>query len=160
MRPRLAGRVLVTLSAVMVLTTTDEARAELDLGGRAGIARIVEPHVSASVATRWSHGWFYLQPEWLALRAGDHTDAGPVLQAGIRRPGDRRIAPYAGIGKGPVDGPPRDRGLVFVCAGATLRPDGRRLVVRPEVRLGLLGESEYLDAGVAVAFGVRGRKGP
>ena len=126
---------------------------ELRAAVGAGYAKVVEGHGSVSAQLRLQLTRFlFVQPEYLALRAGDHTDQGPVLVVGLSGTSRKSLRPYLGLGGGPVRGYQGDDGLVFAAAGVSYPVSRTGLFVQAEARFGLLGESGYSQYGVALGI--------
>jgi hypothetical protein len=113
-----------------------------------GAASVVYGHTALSGSVRVQWGRFYLEPEYLALFANDHTDQGPLLGLGFS--GKGRIRPHLGLAMGPVEG--LDSGLFYLSAGVSFPAGSRGLVITPELRTGLLGESGYGQAGISLGW--------
>ncbi len=120
----------------------------------AGYSHIVESHGSFSAAVRIQAWRFlFLQPEYLVLPAGDHTDHGPTFLLGLSGGNREGLRPFAGLGGGPVDGYQGDDGIFFFALGASypvVRQKG--VFLQGEFRYGLLGESSYSQFTVGIGI--------
>ena len=110
-----------------------------------GYSHIVEAHGSFSAAVRiqlWR--FLFVQPEYLVLPAGDHTDHGPTVLLGLSGGNRNALRPFVGLGGGPVNGYQGDDGIYYFSVGASY-PLARQqgVFVQGEFRYGLLGESSY-----------------
>lgn len=119
-----------------------------------GYSDIVGAHGAASAALRIQLvRFFFVQPEYLVLPAGDHTDRGPTLLLGVSGGNRDSLRPYVGLGGGPVKGVSGDDGMLYLALGASFPLARRhRVFVQGEFRYGLLGESVYSQLSLGVGF--------
>jgi hypothetical protein len=119
-----------------------------------GSSQIVEAHGSFSAAVRiqlWR--FLFVQPEYLVLPAGDHTDHGPTLLLGLSGGNRNALRPFIGLGGGPVNGYQGDDGIFYFAMGASYPLAAQKGVfVQGEFRYGLLGESSYSQVTVGIGI--------
>jgi hypothetical protein len=119
-----------------------------------GYSHIVEAHGAFSAALRiqlWR--FLFVQPEYLVLPAGDHTDHGPAFLVGLSGGNPNALRPFVGLGGGPVNGYQGDDGILYFALGASY-PLARQkgVFVQGELRFGLLGESSYSQVTVGIGI--------
>ncbi len=149
---RWLGSVAVCL--ISVATPVEGATVEWRPTLVGGYSDIVGAHVAVSAALRVQFvRYVFVQPEYLVLAAGDHTDHGPTLLLGVSGGNPNSLRPYVGLGGGPVKGVSGDDGIFYLALGASY-PLGRshRAFIQGEFRYGLLGESTYSQFGIGVGF--------
>jgi hypothetical protein len=119
-----------------------------------GYSHIVEAHGSFSAAVRIQM-WrvLFVQPEYLVLPAGDHTDRGPTVLLGLSGGNRDALRPFVGLGGGPVNGYQGDDGIFYFALGASY-PLARQkgVFVQGEFRYGVLGESSYSQVSVGIGI--------
>lgn len=147
---RWAVLLLVVAPGAPVESASFEVRPTLS----GGYSQIVEAHGSFSAAIRiqlWR--FLFVQPEYLVLPAGDHTDHGPTILLGLSGGNRDALRPFVGLGGGPVNGYQGDDGIFYFALGASY-PVARQkgVFVQGEFRYGLLGESSYSQ--IAVGIGI------
>lgn len=129
------------------------------IGG--GYSKVVESHGSLSAALRLQLlGYFFVQPEYLALLTEGHTDHGPTLLVGLSGKSRTSLRPFVALGGGPVKGYQGDDGIFFFAGGVSQPLGHSGAFVQGEVRYGLLGESAYSQFGVSFGLCLRRRDRP
>jgi hypothetical protein len=155
-RRQMLARSLRRTAALALLGIASVASAEVEwrptlLGG---YSKVFDPHAAFSGALRVQlTPLFYVQPEYLSLVAGDHTDYGPTFQIGISGRSRESLRPFLGFGGGPVKGFAGDDGLFYGALGASYPVSRRhRIFAQGEIRLGLLGETSYSQLAIGIGL--------
>ncbi len=119
-----------------------------------GYSKVFDPHgaFSAALRVQLTH-FFFMQPEYLALVSGDHTDHGPTVLVGVSGRNRQSLRPFIGLGGGPVKGFAGDDGIFYLALGASYPVAHRHGVfVLGEFRYGLLGETTYSQFAIGVGL--------
>jgi hypothetical protein len=150
------ARLALRAATLALLAVASAANAEVEwrptLSG--GYSKVFDPHLALGVALRVQlASFFFIQPGYLALVAGDHTDHGPAVLVGVSGRSRESLRPFIGFGAGPVKGFAGDDGLVFGALGASYPVSRRRgIYVQGEFRYGLLGETSYSQIAIGVGI--------
>jgi len=150
------ARSLLRAATLALVGVASAANAEVEWRPtlQGGYSKVFDPHLALGGALRVQlTSFFFIQPEYLALVASDHTDHGPALLVGVSGRRRESLRPFIGLGGGPIKGFAGDDGLVYGALGASYPLSRRRGVfVQGEIRYGLLGETSYSQIAISVGI--------